>query len=70
MVADTVLADRLQQRECTHQVRLEEWVRVVQRVVVVRLRGVVDDTIGGCHQLFHNTGIGNITVNEMHAIVG
>ena len=49
MEAHLVAAHGLQQGEGAHQVRLDERRGVQQRVVVVGLRGEVDDRIGSGH---------------------
>lgn len=60
----------LQQRERAHDVGLQERIRVVQRVVVVRLGGIVDDRVGGPpHQLVDQSRVGDVAANEGHAVV-
>jgi hypothetical protein len=69
VVALVVLADRLQHGEGADQVGLDERARVVQRVVVVRLRGVVHDRVACVsHQRVDHVGVGDVADHEANAI--
>ena len=59
-----VPARRLEQRVGADDVRVEERPRVVQRVVVVRLGGVVHDGVGVGEQLVDERGIRDVALDE------
>ena len=69
--ADVVTADGLQQREGADQVRLHERVRVVQRVVVVRLRREVDESRRRSRDSSPSTsvGVGDIAHDDVEAVL-
>lgn len=58
-------AHRLEQRERAHEVRLDEGGGVGQRVVVVGLRREVHHGVAAGHELVHQRGIGDATVDEL-----
>ena len=60
-------AHGLQQGEGAHQVRLDERRGVQQRVVVVGLRGEVDDRIGPGHDAVDQIGVGDVALDNGQA---
>ena len=63
--AHPMRAHGLQQRERTDEVGVHERRRVLQRVVVVRLRGEMHDDVGVADQLVDNLGVGNVAFDQL-----
>lgn len=70
MEAALVPAGGLEQRVGADDVRVEERTRVVQRVVVVRLRGVVHHGVGLGEQRIDERGIHDVALDELDPILG
>ena len=70
VVADAVLADGLQQAEGALHVGAKEGLRVGDGVVVVALRGVVDDGVVAGDQLIEQGGVADVAHDELHAVGG
>ena len=68
VVAHVVLAGRLQQAERALHVRLQERLRVRDRVVVVGFRGVVHDGVMARNDLVEQLGVADVAVHELHTI--
>jgi hypothetical protein len=64
-----VLAHGLEDRVGADDVGLDERARVVERVVVVRLRGVVDDRVGLADQVVHQRCVGDVADDQLHAVL-
>ena len=67
METNLVATHGLQQRERTHQVRLNEGRRIQQRIVVVRLCGKVDDRVRTGDDAVDQVSISNIALNDAQA---
>ena len=65
-----VLPHRLEDRVGAQDVGPDERARVVERVVVVRLRGVVDDRVVRRHQRVDDVLVGDVADDELHAVLG
>ena len=70
MVADTVLADGLQQAEGALHVGAQEGLRVGDGVVVVALGGVVDDRVVARDNLIEELSIADVANDELDPILG
>lgn len=68
MVAHIVLARRLQQAERALHVRLQERLRIRDRIVVMRLRRVMHDRIMTRNQLVEQFRVADVAVHELHAV--
>ena len=70
VVAGTVLTDRLQQAEGTHQVSVNKGFGVSQRVVVVRLRCVVNNGVSLADQFVCQLAIRDVADDELETRFG
>lgn len=70
VVADSVLADGLQQAEGALDVGAQERLRVGDGVVVVALRGVVHDGVVARHQPIEQLRVADVAHDELHAVGG
>ncbi len=68
MEAAVVPARRLEQRVRADDVRVEERARVVERVVVVRLRGVVHDGVHSREELVDEGRVGDVALDEREPV--
>ena len=68
VVAHIVLAGRLQQAERALHIRLQERLRVRDRVVVVGFRRVVHDRVMTRHDLVEQLGVADVPMHELHAV--
>jgi len=70
VVADAVAPHSLQQGEGAHQVRLHERCRIVERVVVVRFGGKVDDHVSALYQRVNESRVADVTHHEPNPMRG
>ncbi len=70
MQARAVLPGRLEQRVRADDVRVEERARIIQRVVVMRLRGVVHDGIRVGEESVDEGRVGDVAFDERQPILG
>ena len=70
MVADAVLANGLEQAESALDVGAQEGLRVCDGVVVVGLRGVVDDGVVAGDNTLQQLGVADVADHELHAVGG
>ena len=70
VVADTVLADGLQQAEGALDVGAQEGLGVRDGVVVVGLRGVVHDGVVARDDAVQQRGVADVADDELHAVGG
>lgn len=70
VVADAVFADGLQKAEGALDVGAQERLRVGDGVVVVALRGVVDDGVVAGDQPIEQLGVADVAHDELHAVGG
>ena len=70
VVADSVLADGLQQAEGALHVGAKERLRVGDGVVVVGLCGVVHDGVVAGDQLIQQRGVADVAHDQLHAVGG
>ena len=70
VVADSVLADGLQQAEGALDVGAQKGLGVGDGVVVVALGGVVDDGVVARDDLLEKLGIADVAHDELHAVGG
>ena len=68
MVADAVLPHGLQKAEGALHVGAQERLRVGDGVVVVGLRGIVDDRVVARDQLIEQGGVADVADDELHAV--
>ena len=68
VVAHIVLAGRLQQAERALHIRLQERLRVRDRVVVVGFRRVVHDRVMPWHQTIQQLRVADVPMHELHTV--
>ena len=67
MVASAVLTDCFQEAESTDEVSVDERFGVGQRIVVVRFRSVVDNSVRLADQFISQLSVGDVAYDELEA---